>query len=154
MGYEFTDEAIPFLENFCKTNPESPYTNAFLKELDKRKKLDSGYLKLEMECENNEGKKLDFKTIPTQLAYIDFWATWCGPCLAENPSWEKLKQDYKDKITFIKVSIDTDYVKWGNYVQKNEADFSNSFHINAENKEKVWEKLNFGGIPRLRSCLS
>src|SRR4030043_345383 len=38
---------------------------------------------------------------------IDFWADWCGPCQIIGPIIEKIAQDYKDKINFGKVNVDS-----------------------------------------------
>ena len=32
--------------------------------------------------------------------FMNFWATWCPPCIAEMPSMRKLYEDYKDKVEF------------------------------------------------------
>lgn len=37
---------------------------------------------------------------------IDFWATWCGPCIKLGPVVEELAEKYGDKATFGKVNID------------------------------------------------
>lgn len=37
---------------------------------------------------------------------IDFWATWCGPCIKLGPVVEELAEKYSDKVTFGKVNID------------------------------------------------
>ena len=39
-----------------------------------------------------------------QIVFINFWATWCPPCIAEMPTIEKLYQKYKDKIGFAMIS--------------------------------------------------
>ena len=39
-----------------------------------------------------------------QIVFINFWATWCPPCIAEMPTIEKLYQKYKDKVGFAMIS--------------------------------------------------
>ena len=42
---------------------------------------------------------------------IKFSASWCGPCKAYAPVFDKVKQDFKDSIEFIEVDIDSDSEK-------------------------------------------
>ncbi len=38
--------------------------------------------------------------------FVDFWATWCGPCRIMDPVVEKLAAKYSDRVTFGKVNVD------------------------------------------------
>lgn len=42
----------------------------------------------------------------TQPVIVDFYATWCPPCKQLTPVFEKVSNQYKEKIKFIKVDID------------------------------------------------
>ena len=40
------------------------------------------------------------------VALVDFWATWCGPCIALAPTVEDVAKDYKGKVTVGKIDVD------------------------------------------------
>lgn len=51
-----------------------------------------------------------------KVVLINFWATWCPPCIAEMPSLQDLYTDYKDKAVFLFVTneVDEDIYKFMN----------------------------------------
>lgn len=51
-----------------------------------------------------DGFNYDFKEAEGKVILINFWATWCPPCIAEMPSIQKLYNDYGDKIELLLVS--------------------------------------------------
>jgi thiol-disulfide isomerase/thioredoxin len=48
----------------------------------------------------------DFNKAKNKIVIVNFWATWCMPCVAEMPSLEALYKDYGDKVDFILVTTD------------------------------------------------
>lgn len=69
--------------------------------------------------ENAKGGKTTLENLKGKYIYIDLWATWCGPCIAEIPSLQKVEEQFKDKnISFVSISIDAqnDRDKWSKFV--------------------------------------
>jgi thiol-disulfide isomerase/thioredoxin len=68
-------------------------------------------------------KPLPISLMKGKIVYIDFWATWCGPCRKEFPSSmamiEKLTEKQKKKIEFLFISIDEDKTPWKTAIEKN-----------------------------------
>lgn len=59
------------------------------------------------------GKIVSLSNFNGKLVYIDFWATWCGPCRGELPYLEELEKEYANKgVVFISLSLDNDKEKW------------------------------------------
>ncbi|WP_411767958.1 TlpA family protein disulfide reductase [Winogradskyella sp. A3E31] len=68
------------------------------------------------------GNLYDFNEAKEKVVLINFWATWCPPCIVEMPSMQKLYDTYQDKIVFLFVTNDDfDLVKKFN--QKNDYTF-------------------------------
>ncbi|MCG1037307.1 TlpA family protein disulfide reductase [Polaribacter sargassicola] len=65
--------------------------------------------------ENNAGGTLSLDDLKGKYTYIDLWATWCAPCLAQVPFLKKIEKAYHGKnINFLSISIDNpkDHDKW------------------------------------------
>lgn len=79
-----------------------------------------------------------------KLTLVDFWATWCGPCVKKLPALKEIYKKYPD-INFISVSSDTDTDRLLKYIKKNDLSW---IHILDEEGEigKLW-KVN--AIPQL-----
>jgi thiol-disulfide isomerase/thioredoxin len=95
----------------------------FKKELAERfenlKNLVTGKPSPSFSYENINGGMTSLEDLKGKYVYIDVWATWCGPCIAEIPALKVLEKTYHGKnIEFVSISIDNkkDKEKWQNMV--------------------------------------
>ncbi len=66
------------------------------------------------------GNQVNFSDFKGKKILINFWATWCPPCVAEMPSMQQLYNDYSDKAVFLFVTNDdhdavNKFIEKGNY---------------------------------------
>ncbi|SMG35306.1 TlpA family protein disulfide reductase [Sphingobacterium psychroaquaticum] len=65
-----------------------------------------------------KGKVVGLNDLKGKVVLLDVWATWCGPCRAEEPHWEKLNEEFKNQaVAFVGISTDQDKPKWEEYVK-------------------------------------
>lgn len=58
------------------------------------------------QLENLKGEQVNMKTFKDKVIVVNFWATWCPPCVAEMPSFQDLYNDYGDRVVFLFVAND------------------------------------------------
>lgn len=77
-----------------------------------------GYPALNFAQADPNGKMVNLTDLRGKYVLVDFWASWCGPCRAENPNVVNAFNKYKDKgFTVLGVSFDQNREKWLQAVQ-------------------------------------
>ncbi|MCW3105042.1 MAG: TlpA family protein disulfide reductase [Bacteroidetes bacterium] len=127
------------------TNPE--YAKAFAEILANMLTLSPGQEAPPFVLEDAGGKEISLHDFKGHIVFLDFWATWCHPCMEEMPAYNKLKADYGNKgIVFLSISLDEDKSKWENYL-KNGGSPEGSLHAEKGMESDVAKAYQVNAIP-------
>jgi thiol-disulfide isomerase/thioredoxin/outer membrane lipoprotein-sorting protein len=92
-----------------------------------------------------DGKAVAIESFRGKPVLLDFWATWCAPCVASTPMLAEIYKEGKDKgLVMISVDQDQEATKASDFLSKKGYDWPN-FHDGDGEIEKL---MGSGGIPR------
>lgn len=93
------------------------------------------------------GESVSLYDIKAKVKILDFWASWCGPCRAENPNVKNIYEKYHNKgLEIVGVSLDVSKEKWVDAIEKDDLPWIHLSDL------KGWESLaakqyGVSGIP-------
>lgn len=83
-----------------------------------------------------------------KYTFLDFWASWCGPCRASIPHVKEIKQQLGDNIDFFSISIDKDKDAWRKAMEKEQMDWT-QLHLEGQQFKDVVNLYCLNSIPRM-----
>ena len=86
---------------------------------------DVGDIAPEIDLPDLKGNLVALSSLRGSLVLVDFWASWCGPCIKEQPSLLKLHNTYPEKLSIYGVSMDTKKALWAAAIAKGKLPWTN-----------------------------
>lgn len=105
--------------DFRATNPYPEYNAAVLAVLDKAMALRPGRPAPDFTLKDLEGQPVSLSQFRGKVVLVDFWASWCGPCIANLPSIRNLKKKTTDlPLVFLNLSLDSSDAAWRKAIEE------------------------------------
>lgn len=107
-GWEINPEkADPLFASLSESNKRLPSALLLREDIDIARKTGIGRIAMDFTQNDTSGNPVMLSSLRGKYLLIDFWASWCGPCRAENPNVVKVYQKYRDRnFHIIGVSLD------------------------------------------------
>ena len=141
LGSEaFVDARWP---SFKESNPFPEYTEALQAELNKLSMLQPGQPAPDFALNDLDGQPVSLSQFKGQVVLLDFWASWCGPCIADLGTLRQIKEQVAAQpVVFLNISLDANEAAWKQAIAKHEI---KGVHVRSE---QVAQAYNVSGIPR------
>jgi thiol-disulfide isomerase/thioredoxin len=111
------------------------------------KELETGSEAPAFELKNMEDELVALKDFCGNLIYIDFWASWCKPCLEDLPDFKKLQEKFKsEEVKFVSIGMES---KKENLLKIiNDHQLNNIHLFDPEQEQDLKKNYSINGIPR------
>lgn len=111
---EPTYSQIQWAYEHCKKyNSNSSYTRILKSWAAQEKVTAIGFPAQDFSQKTPQGKEISLSSLKGNVVLIDFWASWCRPCMSAMPELKRLNNTFKDqKFKILGVSLDRDSTRW------------------------------------------
>ena len=89
------------------------------------------------------GKTTKLSDLRDKPVYLNFWATWCPPCVKELPHIQAKYEQYKDRIHFLAISVDSEQEAPAQFISSKGYTFS----VGYGNEREISRAYNIEAIP-------
>ena len=133
-------------EEFQQINPHPEYNEAVLVALATALKLQPGQPAPAFTLDGLDGQPVSLSQFKGQVVLLDFWASWCVPCINDLPYLREVKKKTADwPVVFLNISLDADDAAWREAIDKHEI---KGVHVRADGwGAEVAKTYQVMGIP-------
>ena len=131
-------------QSFEENNPFPEYTEALQAEMNKTLVLQPGQPAPDFTLHDPDGQPVSLSQFKGKVVLMDFWASWCGPCIGDLETLRKIKEQLAaQSVVFLNVSLDANEGAWKRAIAKHQIQ---GVHVRSDGA--VTQAYNVFDIPR------
>lgn len=149
MTNQTLDEVLSFYDKLTDRVKKSAPGLVLKQKIEDMQQVNIGGIAPNFELTTPEGKKLSLHELRGHIVLLDFWASWCGPCLAEVPNLKAIYEKYHSKgLEILGVSLDEKETAWKGAIERKGLTWK---HVSSLKGWKcpIAQKFKVTGIPRM-----
>lgn len=114
------DEGVAEIKQYLKLEPKGPYGELARKLVDNPRRARENFAP-DFSFTSKEGEYISLDDLKGKVVVLDFWATWCPPCVASVPDLRALQKRYANEPSFVLIGISADHDEqaWREFSEKN-----------------------------------
>lgn len=143
------DEVQAFYNNLTDRVKKSAPGLALKQKIEDMQQVNIGGMAPNFALTTPDGKKFSLYDLRGHIVLLDFWASWCGPCLAEVPNLKAIYEKYHGKgLEILGVSLDEKEAAWKGTIERKGLTWQ---HVSSLKGWKcpVAQRFKVTGIPRM-----
>lgn len=138
-----TPKIQTLVDNFLETSSNRDYKNYLTTKVSFSKTLSQGSPAKPFKLKDIDGKEVSLKDFLGKTVYLDFWASWCGPCIYDMKFMETVKAKFQDEVIFIQISLDNE-AEWREAIKMYDV---KGINLRVDDNNAVSKSYGVTGIP-------
>lgn len=97
-----------------------------------------------------DGRKVSLSGYKGKVVLLDFWATWCGPCIVELPNVKRIYEKYNDEgFEIVSISLDRNEEMLRTFVKRSELDWTHIYNLSLPPGQDIASQYGVEAIPQM-----
>lgn len=136
-------EITTLVNQFLDVSFDRDLKNHVIRKVNFTKTISKGSPAKPFQLNDINGNVVRLKDFQGKVVYLDFWASWCGPCIYDMAFLDRIKDKFKSEVVFIQISLDNE-IDWKEALVQYDL---SGVNLRVDENDPVLSNYGVNGIP-------